>query len=162
MYCPNCKKEFEDGVASCPDCNISLVKEIRDFEIVAAMKPVKVFSAANAVEADLVLNLLRNNGIPCFKKDNGSGSYMNLRLGFSVYGEEIYVDEGDYETASEMINSFTDSKNIDENQLEIQKAEDDTYKNYAFYKNPHILVRIYLLFMLGLGLLYFVLERIIH
>lgn len=48
------------------------------------MDPVKISSAANYIDAELLLNLLANNNIPGFKKDNGAGGYMNLYMGYSV------------------------------------------------------------------------------
>jgi hypothetical protein len=175
-----------------------------DFDRVEAMKPVKVASDKDTIEADMILNLLKNNDIPCFKKDNGTGSYMNLYLGFSVFGEEIYVDECDNEKALKLIgelfseknpkigtdpankmnNTFSaeneintidtvnadrkgslaatdneDEKNPEENEVNIEDVEDDSYKDYAFYRNPHSIVRIYLIAMIIIFVMFFLIVR---
>lgn len=68
-----------------------------------AMKPVKVYSANNKVEAGMLMNLLEGNGIQSFKQGPGSGGYMEIKYGFSIYGQDIYVDENDAERAKELI-----------------------------------------------------------
>lgn len=154
MYCPNCKKEYETGITVCPDCNQDLKTQLPedDEESSMAPDPVKVTSAANDIDAGLIMNLLINNNIPCFKKDNGAGGYMNVYMGYSVYGEDIYVDRKDYEAALDLINSLepdkesidseaVDKDTIDENSL-VQEEYQDKYK-VPFYKNPRIIARIF-------------------
>ena len=123
------------------------------------------------------MNLLLNNGIPSFKKDNGPGGYMNLYFGFSVYGEEIYVDERDYKKASEIIDELSAVQNaefmneeevgqnadtLNEEDSEIVEDDDkdeDFYKNSPFYRNPRILVRIYLLLFIGICILLYIFNK---
>ena len=68
-----------------------------------AMRPVKVYSAADKVEAGMLMNLLEGNGIPSFKQGPGIGGFMEIKYGFSIYGQDIYVDEQDAERAMELI-----------------------------------------------------------
>lgn len=151
MYCPNCKKEYEAGITVCPDCNKDLKTQIlEDDEVYAAAPdPVKVTSAANDIDAGLIMNLLINNNIPCFKKDNGAGGYMNVYMGYSVYGEDIYVDRKDYEAALNLINSLEpDKESMDTESVDMDLTDkksmdkDDEYK-LPFYKNPRIVARIF-------------------
>lgn len=159
MYCPNCKKEYEAGITVCPDCNKDLKTQISDDEMYStAPDPVKVTSAANNIDAGLIMNLLINNNIPCFKKDIGVGGYMNVYMGYSVYGEDIYVDRIDYEAALELINSLEpdiesiDTESMDKDSMNkedsidtksIDKEENQDEYKLPFYKNPRIVARIF-------------------
>lgn len=158
MYCPHCKYEYRDDIFICPDCKMKLVKEPeKSFDRIEAMKPVKVASVSNFVEAELILDLLRNNGIQCFKKDNGAGSYMNIYYGMSVFGEEIYVDEHDCLKAEELIKELSvpnhmpidaqevESKAEEDDFINPRDIKDDSYENYPFYRNPHKIARIILI-----------------
>lgn len=65
--------------------------------------PVKLTSAATRVEAEMMEKMLEEYGIPCFIKDLESGGYMNIYMGYSVFGSEIYVREGDLERAKSLL-----------------------------------------------------------
>lgn len=138
MYCPNCKKKFTEDLRVCPDCNMKLTSElIKENNLICEnIDPVKVSSAANDIEAQILLNLLANNNIPCFKKNNGAGGYMNVYMGYSVFGEDIYVDKRDYQAATDLLNSLQP----DTNSMDLEDDLED-YK-IPFYKNPRIIARI--------------------
>jgi hypothetical protein len=186
MICPNCKKQYEKGMKKCPVCNSELIQASdEEHETVEAMRPVKVASVANSIEANLILNLLQSNDIQCLKKDIGSGSYMNLYLGFSVFGEDIYVDEKDSQRAKSLINDiteknskqFSEGKAVDGNEeaedvpgnnassgemdSDTSFQEEDSYSDYAFYRNPRILARIFLIAILGLGVVGYILSKVL-
>jgi hypothetical protein len=161
MFCPNCKCEYIEGIRECPDCKIALVAELgkessgntaeNDTETIEAMKPVWLKSAADRIEAELIINLLRNNGIPCFYKDNSAGSYMNLYMGCSVFGQEIFVDDCDYETALKLLEQLPDAEVSDQ----IGEGEDNKYdKNISFYKYSRLAIRILILASLGISFLF--------
>lgn len=139
------------------------------YEKIVAMKPVKVMTVMNTVEAGIVLNLLRNNGIPCIKKDNFMGSYMNIYMGFSVYGAGIYVDEGDYEKALDILSVLSPDEGsglaeseevpeyetedgagrLSEDESEEESGDEDSLDHVPFYKKPYIVARIILGVMLA-------------
>lgn len=73
------------------------------------MKPVKVWSCADRVQADMIIEALRSEGIPAYSQSEGSGDYMNIYMGNSIFGEKIYVDEGDQERAAQIIKGMTPS-----------------------------------------------------
>lgn len=169
MKCPKCSKEYDASVNTCPDCGETLIpasSEIEQLEY-EAMKPVKLVNVTNHIEAGIIMNLLLNNNIPCFKKDQFLGSYMNLYMGYSVYGEDIYVDERDYERALDIISILTPEESDGEPAAEEafrvtsdQTSETDPFEEATeedtapvgypvFYKNPRIVARIILGFMLA-------------
>lgn len=146
------------------------------------MKPIKLISVASAVEADMIVELLDNNGIANMKKQAGSGSYMNLYYGFSVYGAEIYVDELDYEKATELMKEInlgdadTDTDNTEdaknneatlsegekeEESKESNSKENDIYAGYPFYQNPRIIARILVGICFGSFVLIYLIDRFV-
>jgi hypothetical protein len=176
MNCPKCKKEYKDQITVCPDCGEKLISTSTDTDtdtdtdqiVYEAMKPVKLINVTNSIEAGIIMNLLLNNNIPCIKKDKFLGGYMNLYMGYSVYGEDIYVDEGDYEKALDVISILTPEEDTEvsdtgesyanaSEQLdaEYNASEDaDEQDNISpiysvFYKNPKIVARIILGFILA-------------
>jgi hypothetical protein len=110
MYCPKCRKKYKEDVSICPDCHEKLVTELpaETVERLEAMHPVMLKSVGSVVEAELIANLLRNSNIPALRKSTGVGGYMNIYMGYSVFGEEIYVDENDYEKALEILKELDD------------------------------------------------------
>jgi hypothetical protein len=167
MKCPKCRKDYDDSVIICPECGEKLIPASPETERIEyeAMKPVKLVNVTNHIDAGIIMNLLLNNDIPCFKKDKFLGGYMNLYMGYSVYGEDIYVDERDYEKALDIISILTPEEDADELDAEgtISEASDQTDSDYSsadadttvpvaypvFYKNPRIVARIILGFMLA-------------
>ncbi|GAA4654597.1 hypothetical protein GCM10023142_17350 [Anaerocolumna aminovalerica] len=117
--------------------------------------PVKLVSAVNNIDAELIINLLHNNNITCYKKSRGSGGYMNIYMGYSVYGEDIYVDKNDYEKAEQLLNEISEAQEL------IPEDRDNDNAPVPFFKNPRIIARILLITMLG-GMLLTVLLNIIY
>ena len=129
LYCPNCKAEYKKGITICKDCGGVLVEAQKmevDMEEITAMDAVKLLSVDNTVNAELVLNLLRNNEIPCYCKDIGIGGYMNIYMGYSIFGKEIYVDRADYEHAMEVLKVLE----MDEDEPPIQETNTPEESHY--------------------------------
>ena len=57
------------------------------------MKPVKIFSCADRVDADMITETLNDRGIPAYSESKGSGDYMNIYMGTSMFGNDIYVND---------------------------------------------------------------------
>ena len=72
-----------------------------------AMKPVKVYSCAKRFQADMLIEALNEEGIPAYSQTDGSGEYMEIYMGSSLFGEDIYVDESDAARAEEIIKGMT-------------------------------------------------------
>lgn len=71
------------------------------------MKPVKVYSCSDRVQADMLIEALKREGIPAYAESKDSGDYLNIYMGTSVFGETIYVDENDADRAKEIIGNIT-------------------------------------------------------
>lgn len=106
MICPKCGMEYQDQVKECSDCHVPLVspeESAGESAGLDAMHPVKLASFSEGLQADMLEGLLKDLGIPVLRRKLGSGGYMQAYMGFSVFGEELYVDEADYERAKEVL-----------------------------------------------------------
>lgn len=71
-----------------------------------AMHEVKIYSAEDRVQADMILEVLEKNNIPAFRQGLGSGGMMDIYGGNSIYGEDIIVDRDDVGRALEALRSI--------------------------------------------------------
>ncbi|MGB4661771.1 MAG: DUF2007 domain-containing protein [Mobilitalea sp.] len=132
MYCLKCGNEYNEDINICPDCHEELVAELpaESVERLEAMHPVMLKSVGSVVEAELIANLLHNSNIPALRKSTGVGGYMNIYMGYSVFGEEIYVDEDDYEKALQIL------KELDSYEEELDEGDDqNTEEDYENFKD---------------------------
>ena len=74
-----------------------------------AGKITKVFNAADQIQAEVIHDHLKQNGIESMSKQPGTGEYMNIAMGYSVYGTDIYVREDQKAKAEALINELYDS-----------------------------------------------------
>lgn len=176
-YCPKCKYEYRDEALVCSDCGETLLikqKEPQTKEKVVAMQPVKVYSASDKIQAEMIMETMRRQKIPCFSRGVGSGDYLSIYQGFSVYGEDIYVDEADESAAVKVIENFVllNDENAQEEERKYhtndEPAEEQMESMYEeemledlqedlvipWYRNKTIIARIivgYLVLMVLLG-----------
>ncbi|MBR4944165.1 MAG: DUF2007 domain-containing protein [Peptococcaceae bacterium] len=66
-------------------------------------KLVALTNLQTEMEAEMLMDILRQENISVLTKDHGTGSYMKLYMGFSIFGETLYVYESDYSRASEIL-----------------------------------------------------------
>ena len=66
-------------------------------------KAVKIYTAPDNLQAEMILEALGKNGIPGYKRDLGAAGIMNLYTGNSTFGEEIFVAEEDVPKAAELL-----------------------------------------------------------
>ena len=64
MYCPECRAEFRDEIAVCPDCEISLVAELPEEADLSEDELVLVMETADVAVLPVVKSLLRAAGVP--------------------------------------------------------------------------------------------------
>ncbi len=66
-------------------------------------KLVPLANLQTELEAELLMDVLRQEDIPVMTKEEGSGGYMKIYMGYSIYGETIYVYNYDYPRAREIM-----------------------------------------------------------
>ena len=64
---------------------------------------VKIYNAENVVEAEAIVSLLKENGIPAYHQNSPGGVAAHSMSGFSLYGVDIFVDEADAEKAKRLL-----------------------------------------------------------
>lgn len=64
---------------------------------------IKLMDTGNKIQAEIAVQMLKENGINCYYRENGAGSYMEIVSRFSVFGQEIFINEEDKERAEELI-----------------------------------------------------------
>lgn len=69
-------------------------------------KTVKICSVRDRIEAEMVIDILRQNQIPAYRQGIGSAEIMDIYGGNSTFGEEIFVNEKDEEKAKELIENI--------------------------------------------------------
>ena len=67
------------------------------------MKMVKIYNAENVVEAEAIVSLLKENGIPAYHQNSPGGVAAHSMSGFSLYGVDIFVDEADAEKVKRLL-----------------------------------------------------------
>lgn len=66
-------------------------------------KLIKIFTAQDNIEAEMIIDILKRNHIPAIKEDLGNAGLMNLYGGNSKFGENIYVVETNAERATDIL-----------------------------------------------------------
>ena len=69
----------------------------------SAGKLVPLANLQTQMEAEMLMDVLRQENIAVLTKDEGSGGYMKIYMGFSIYGETVYVYDYDYPRAREIM-----------------------------------------------------------
>jgi hypothetical protein len=107
MFCPVCESEYEPGITRCPDDNTDLVERLDattghdDSE--ARFLP--LHNLGSPVEAEMVNDILRQNGIRSIVKSGGADALSPL-LSATAEGSMVLVDERDFDRAQELYSAF--------------------------------------------------------
>ncbi len=106
-WCPHCKTEYREGFPVCADCGATLIEtlpptgeeavDVRYNEL--PLRPVLLAAALDDAGVSFVKQLLRQAGIAVWRRDREAGGYLRIVMGSSVYGSDLYVDEGQLEAA---------------------------------------------------------------
>ena len=108
MFCPTCEAEYQPGITTCPDDNTPLVERLtvdnsgRDDSEAGFIPLHKLGSPA---EAEMVNDILRQNGIRSVIKSGGADAFSPL-LSATSEGAVVFVDERDADRAMEVYNAF--------------------------------------------------------
>ena len=107
-FCPNCEAEYKEGIKVCPDCRIKLVDELTPENRVhdsSDGEPVPLQSFKTGAEAEMVRELLNQNGIRSFVE---GGDFAVIPSSFSQE-VVVMVDERDLQRAIEIYNAYFDA-----------------------------------------------------
>lgn len=108
MFCPVCEAEYEPGITQCPDDNTALVEQLtpeNSLHDLSEARFVSLHKMGSPAEAEMVNDLLTQNGIRSIVKSGGADAFSPL-LSATSEGAEIFVDERDFDRALEIYNSF--------------------------------------------------------
>lgn len=95
-------------------------------------KPCLLTTVYQKNEAAMLGALLEDSGIPYFIKERGNGGYLKIYMGYTIFGEEIYVNENQYEQAKELVDLyFSHNEDI----LDEGNLDDDNLNEYTLYDN---------------------------
>lgn len=100
------------------------------------MEEKEVFSSNDEFLIMQACTILKENGIPYIRKDDGAGSYINVTYGQNtILEKKIIVSDADFEKARELISFLNEENEIDDIPEELKEVEDDE-KTDTRYKRP--------------------------
>ncbi|MFT3983950.1 MAG: DUF2007 domain-containing protein [Lachnospiraceae bacterium] len=67
---------------------------------------VKLCFADDQIQAEIMMDILRQNGIKAYKQGIGSAELMDIYAGNSTYGEYIFINENDEKRAKELLSNL--------------------------------------------------------
>lgn len=93
-FCPQCKYEYEDNIQSCPDCKKQLVDRLKEETDIPNIHMVPLPGLPGKVYAEMVREVLRQEGIPCYLRSDGLMDSIGLSgTGPVNRGVRIFVPE---------------------------------------------------------------------
>lgn len=108
MFCPVCESEYESGITRCPDDDTELVERLTPENTLhdhSEARFVPLHNVGSPVEAEMVNDILRQNGVRSAVQSGGSDMFSSL-LSVTSPGALVLVDERDFDRAQELYNSF--------------------------------------------------------
>ncbi len=69
-------------------------------------KIVALTNVRTPIEAEMLQDILQQEGIAVMIKEHGSGGYSKIYMGISLFGETLYVNDYDYSRAVELMNAM--------------------------------------------------------
>lgn len=108
MFCPVCEAEYEPNITRCPDDDSPLVEQLtpeNSLHDSSEAKFVALHNLGSPAEAEMVNDILRNNGVRSMIKAGGADALSPL-LSATSEGAVILVDERDFDRAQELYSAF--------------------------------------------------------
>lgn len=106
-WCPECGTEYRKGFTVCKDCRVPLTdsrpENKKDFPDPEMVRETLLTIVPDELEFTRIESLMAEAGIPVLKKHHGSGEYLELYMGGTPYGIEIYVPHGAYSRAKALL-----------------------------------------------------------
>lgn len=129
------------------------------------MDTVKIYNARDNFEADRIIELLEDNDIECFAMESGSGGYLTIQQGFSVFGKDIYVNAKKKDKARAIVDEYVssvseeDTESIDgteEGTESLEESEEDLEYKVPWFRNRVIVARIIIIVAILVGIITFI------
>ena len=73
-------------------------------------KRMLLVSTESGTETAMLMDILRQNGIPALAQGKQAGEALEAYMGFSPYGDDIYVDKDDLSAALDVIGGMEQEK----------------------------------------------------
>lgn len=129
MFCPVCEAEYEPGITRCPDDETQLVEKLTPENTLhdsSEASFVQLHKLGSPAEAEMVNDILRQNGIRSVVKAGGSDALSPL-LSATSEGAVILVDERDADRALELYKAFfgSDTTPLTGGSLEAEYGTDE-------------------------------------
>ena len=108
MFCPVCEAEYKPGITRCPDDNTDLVDRLTQDNTLhdsSEARFVHLHHLGSAVEAEMVNDLLRQNGVRSVVQSGGADALSPLLSSVSD-ASAILVDERDFDKAQDLYAAF--------------------------------------------------------
>lgn len=104
-WCPKCKSEYRKDIKRCDQCDIDLVEKLEneEQELNKDNSEELLISLSDSMTADMIEAKLEDSGIPVLKKHKGTGGFLNIYMGSSNLGVDLYVPSKFLEKAKEVI-----------------------------------------------------------
>ena len=108
MFCPVCEAEYEEGITRCADDGAELVERLTPENTLrdnSAARFVPLHNVGSPAEAEMVADILTQNGVRAAVQSGGSDAFSPL-LSAASPGALVLVDERDFDRAQEIYDSF--------------------------------------------------------
>lgn len=93
-----------------------------------------LLSTSNDIEAEIIRDLLKENGIFTMIRDRESGDAMKLYMGNSIFEKEILVNSGEYDRAKKLIeDTSTDAGEEMSEYKELAKQRELKRRTFTVY-----------------------------
>lgn len=148
-WCPKCRR-FQEDDDLCAYCWVETVEELEPLIEVPPDEEQDTFllTVSDENEANIVQSLLKVNNIPSLRKHRGSGGYLQIYMGTSNLGIDIFVLEKHLEQAKEILLSHNDSSDNEKNEPDEGISGDFTGKNPISVRRRNRMVIILAIFFI--------------
>jgi len=106
--CPHCRKRYEDWVKTCPECNLLLIEDSINAERISLGAFVPLKSLPSRLYAEMLKEVLEQEGIPCLVKGEDLGRMLGGGVGTCPVEIILWVPEEDYERGLEIAEGILD------------------------------------------------------
>lgn len=153
-YCPKCRTEYVDGIANCADCGIPLTDKLEELPDLPSSEeePVLLTTISGSFYTNYIEAYLKENHIPVLKKHHGAGAYVEVVMGNSSMGIDLYVRASDFEKAAQLINSINTPAELPENLEQTEEKE-------TSFVSSHVIQFFFWLFSLFILLMYYFIAK---